>query len=57
MSRVHKLMAKDSLNSPGILRRSDGTHTENQEESAQLLLDTHFPGNQAIATNEIAPRM
>lgn len=45
MARVHKLMAKDLLNSPGVLRHPNGDLTTSHEEAARLLLDTHFPGN------------
>lgn len=45
MAKVHKLMAKDSSNSPGVLKRPDGKLTTSHEESAKVLLDTHFPGN------------
>lgn len=56
MSRVHKLMAKDSLNMPGVLKHSDGSFTKTPEEAAKLLLDTHFPGNASVSTDEIAAR-
>lgn len=45
MARVHKIMAKDPLNSPGVLRCSNGELTNSHKESARVLLDTHFPGN------------
>ena len=56
MSRVHKLMAKDTLNMPGVLRNSDGSFTKTPEEAAKLLLDTHFPGNVCVDTNDAAQR-
>lgn len=51
MSRVHKLMAKDSLNLPGVLRHPNGELTNSHEEAAKLLLDTHFPGNANVNTD------
>lgn len=45
MAKVHKLMAKDFLNSPGILKGPNGELSNSHEESAKLLLDAHFPGN------------
>lgn len=51
MAKVHKLMAKDSLNSPGVLRCLNGELTDSHEESAKILLDTHFPEN--VRTAEI----
>lgn len=56
MSRVHKLMAKDSLNMPGVLRYSNGDFTKTPEEAAKLLLDTHFPGNSCINSSDTATR-
>lgn len=48
MSRVHKLMARDTLNSPGVLRHTDGEYTRSNAEAAQLLLDTHFPDSVSL---------
>lgn len=45
MAKVHKLMAKDSSNSPGVLRRPNDELTTSHEESAKVLLDAHFPGS------------
>lgn len=45
ISRLHKLLAKDSSKGPGILKKPNGDFTNSGEEAAQLLLDTHFPGN------------
>lgn len=53
MSRVHKLMAKDSLNMPGVLRHPNGDLTNSHEEAANLLLDTHFPGNVRVNTVDL----
>lgn len=56
MSRVHKLMAKDTLNMPGVLRYPNGELTNSHEEAAKLLLDTHFPGCASIVGDETAQR-
>lgn len=45
ISRLHKLLAKDPSKGPGILKKPNGEFTTNGEEAAQLLLNTHFPGN------------
>lgn len=50
-SRLHKLLAMDPTQGPGILKRPDGSYTESSEESAKLLLDTHFPGNSQVSVN------
>lgn len=52
MSRVHRLMSKDSLNSPGVLRYPNGDYTKSPMEAAKLLLDTHFPGNVSLCRSE-----
>lgn len=44
-SRLHKILASDPQQGPGILRKPDGTFTGSHEETAKILLDTHFPGN------------
>lgn len=44
-SRLHKLLSNDPLQGPGILRKPDGTYTVSPEETAELLLKTHFPDN------------
>lgn len=43
-ARLHKLIARDPSKGPGILQRDNGSYTENVEESADVLLQTHFPG-------------
>lgn len=43
------------LQGPGILRKPDGSFTESHEETAKILLDTHFPDNipgEAVYTSE-----
>lgn len=55
MAKVHKILAKDPLNSPGVLRHQNGELTKSHEEAAKLLLNTHFPGNvesHKFSTNE-----
>lgn len=56
MSRVHKLMAKDSLNMAGVLRHPNGDLRKSHEEAANLLLDTHFPGNVRVNTDDPSNR-
>lgn len=56
MSRVHKLLAKDPLNAPGILRHPNGEFTNSHGEAARLLLDTHFPGNREAVSTETIQR-
>lgn len=43
-ARIHKLLAKDSTAQVGSLLKPDGSFTVDSEETAQLLLETHFPG-------------
>lgn len=43
-SRLHKILSKDPQQGPGFLRLPDGGFTESPEETALLLLNTHFPG-------------
>lgn len=45
MARVHKILASDPLNSPGVLRHLNGDLTKSHDEAAKLLMNTHFPGN------------
>lgn len=52
MAKVHKLMAKDPMNSPGVLRCPNGELSNSHEQSARVLLDTHFPGN--VTSNDSA---
>jgi ribonuclease HI len=52
-SRVHKILAKDPSQGPGILVKQDGNYTESEEEAAMLLLSTHFPEN---TRNAIPPQ-
>lgn len=44
-ARLHKVLAKDPAKEPGILKKADGSYTSDSIETAQLLLNTHFPGN------------
>lgn len=38
-SRLHKILATDPIQGPGILKLTDGRFTESPEETAQILLD------------------
>lgn len=42
-ARMHKLIANDKTKGPGILQYNNGSYTENAEDTAKLLLETHFP--------------
>lgn len=44
-AKIHKLLSKDTPSSVGFLKKPSGDFTCTHEETASLLLDTHFPGN------------
>lgn len=44
-ARLHKALAKDQVETNTSLKRANGEYTENSEERAKLLLETHFPGS------------
>lgn len=46
MARIHKAMAKNKVEERNSLKKPDGSFTENEEQRARLLLETHFPGSQ-----------
>lgn len=41
--RLQKILSKDHSNGLGLLRKPDGEYTATREESAELMLKTHFP--------------
>jgi ribonuclease HI len=44
-ARLYKAMAKDTAVTLRTLKKPDGGFTENEEQTALLLLETHFPGS------------
>ena len=50
-ARLHRALAKDKTETAVSLKRSDGRFTENDEDKALTLLETHFPG---CSTNEVS---
>ena len=44
-ARLHKALGRDRGSTISTIRKPDGTYTENEEERAELLLRTHFPGS------------
>lgn len=50
-AKLHRLLAKDTGNKPGMLKYSDGQYTSTSKESATYLLQTHFPGCELV-TND-----
>lgn len=53
-NRLRKVLSKDHTNAVGILKRTDGSHTNDQQESLELLLGTHFPGSKVMTNNTMA---
>lgn len=51
-SRLHKVLAKDTAKGPGILKKPDGSYTNDSSEAALLLLNTHFPGNTLVGNSD-----
>lgn len=47
-ARLHKVLARDPLNLPGIFQLDSGQYTNNDAEAAMHLLTTHFPGCQIL---------
>lgn len=46
--RLTKILDKGPTQRINLLKKPDGTSTKNTEEALQLLLDTHFPGNETM---------
>lgn len=44
-ARVHRLLAKDKTAQVGSLLKPDGVYTRDSKETAEHLLQTHFPGS------------
>lgn len=49
-SRLQKALSNDKQRSVGILRREDSSKASNLQESAEILMDTHFPGSVPLST-------
>lgn len=47
-ARLRKVLSKDHTNGIGTLRKVDGTRTNDQKETLEILMKTHFPGSQVI---------
>ena len=44
-ARLHKVLAKGQTSTAGLLKKTDGTFTQCQTETMELLMSTHFPGS------------
>ena len=49
-SRIRKIVSKDHSNGVGSLKDQYGHYTESGRDSLELLLSTHFPGCQQVAS-------
>lgn len=47
-ARLHKVLAKSQVQESMFLKRPDGSYTEDEEQRALLLLETHFPDSRSI---------
>lgn len=47
-AKLHRLLATDPANKPGMLKLNDGTYTNTLTETATYLLETHFPGCEIV---------
>lgn len=47
-TRLTKALGKDHSNGIGTLMRPDGSRTEDQKETLELLMSTHFPESQVL---------
>lgn len=54
-ARLHKALGRERGSTISTIRKPDGTYTENEEERATLLLETHFPGSTPIQESETPP--
>ena len=45
-ARIHKILSKEHKNKIGSLRKQDGTHSNNEKETLEILNSTHFPESQ-----------
>lgn len=55
-ARLHKALGRDRGSTISTIRKPDGSYTENEEERALVLLNTHFPGSTPVLLME-APRI
>ena len=44
-ARMHRAMARNKVETNCSMKKPDGSYTENEEQKALLLLETHFPGS------------
>ena len=44
VARIKKILSKDPSQQPGCLKREDGTLSTNLAETAEILMQNHFPG-------------
>ncbi len=56
-SRLHKLLTGDVATSLRSLKKQDGSYTEGPEETLDLLLEIHFPGDPNRDTGEADNRV
>jgi hypothetical protein len=54
-AKLHKILQRQAYNKLGLIRRDDGTLTESQEESHQLLRQEHFPGSMTLTATDFDP--
>ena len=52
-ARVHKILAKAKPNEIGQLKKPNGSYTESEKETMEVLISTHFPG--ALQSGNIMP--
>lgn len=55
-ARLHKMLAKAPTNQIGLLKKPDGTYTNSEEESLQLLSKIHFPDSTDIIVRDGPPQ-
>jgi hypothetical protein len=51
-SRLRKLFSKDHTNGLGTLLRADGSRTEDQKETLETLMMTHFPESLIVSETD-----
>ena len=45
MSRLNKIIKNEEINKLGLLKKSNGTMTTDTDETLEVLMNEHFPGN------------
>jgi hypothetical protein len=51
-SRLRKVLSKDHTNGLGTLLRADGSRTEDQKETLETLMMTHFPESLIVSETD-----